>query len=82
VSDRTVHAKYLDEEEIVRYDRAGKWYIELPGLGVRRRVGVREAAQRAREIEEFGGVIMRGRLGGAAFDRLVAASAPVREQQP
>jgi hypothetical protein len=73
MNDRTVHASYLNEEEIVRYNRAGKWYIELPLLRMRRHVKIAEAVQRAVELSEMSGVIYFRRPGGSDFDRLVRA---------
>lgn len=74
MADRTVHAIHPSGEQIVRYDRAGKWYIELvpPSVDAPRRkhVGVREAARRARELREQGGEILVGLHGGQMFDRL------------
>ena len=70
--DRQVHA-LLDDEQIVRYDRAGKWYIEFspPRGRSARHVTVREAARRAVEMKEQGGTIFTDRPGGGSFDRAV-----------
>jgi len=75
VSDRTVHAGY-DGMEIVRYDRAGKWYLEPTDPRLRRqRVGVREAARSARwGCEHANGWIQFRLPGGGAFDKAAAAS--------
>lgn len=67
--DRRIHAAN-DHAEVVRYDKAGKWYIEprdktLP----RQRVSVAHAARYALWLYENGGVIKQGIPGGAAFDR-------------
>lgn len=72
--DRRVHAEY-GEEQIVRYDRAGKWYIEFSPARMRpaRHVTVRAAACRAVELQEAGGVIHFGVPGGGSFDRAVVA---------
>ena len=79
MADRTVHAS-IDGGgiEIVRYDRAGKWYIEIaadygrPGLPAERfHVGVREAASRAHALRERGGVVNFGLPGGRSFDIMV-----------
>ena len=70
MSDRTVHGRYGDSE-IVRYDRAGAWYIEHksgPKAGKRRRLTVSEAADWIISDEWWN----RGLAGGAVFDRLVA----------
>lgn len=71
-ADRQVHA-VLDDEQIVRYDRAGKWFIEFspPRMRPARHVTVREAARRAVEMKEEGGTIFFGRSGGGSFDRAV-----------
>ena len=79
MDDRRVHASYDNGGiEIVRYDRSGKWYVELaenfgrPGLPRERfHVGINEAARRAIDLEQRGGVIHTGIPGGKAFDRLV-----------
>lgn len=66
--DRTVHAR-SGELEIVRYDRAGKWYVEFdpPRMRPAFRVSLREAASLAvdRRAEVF-----FGKPGGGSFDRL------------
>jgi hypothetical protein len=68
VTDRQVHAEFAAltgaRIEVVRYDRAGKWYFEGPNG--RRRVPVREAAARA-----VHGRVYFGRSGGRQFDHLV-----------
>ncbi len=74
MSDRTVHASYPGME-IVRYDRAGKWYFEpLDSSLPRQKVTVREAAHQAvwaTEHFESAGRIFWDRKGGSRFDRLV-----------
>ncbi len=72
--DRRVHAHWVDEEEIVRYDRSGKWYIELPLLKMRKNVTIAEAVTRAFELEEGGGKIMLDLPGGGRFDHLVESN--------
>lgn len=68
-SDRTVHAS-ISGAEIVRYDRAGKWYLE-PTIGRRQHITLREAALKARYWEQnVAGAIFFGRSGGSAFDRI------------
>lgn len=62
---RTVHGLTVFGNEIVRYDRAGKWYVENI-IGTRRHVTVREAARAAKHGRAF-----LGRHGGAAFDKWV-----------
>lgn len=67
--DRTVHAEN-DQVAIVRYDRAGKWYMEpkQPGRS-RRHVGVGSAAAEAAKTPDM--TIHFGLPGGQAFDRRV-----------
>lgn len=73
--DRTVHARQADyphEWEIVRYERAGKWFIEYKhgSLIPCRHIGVGEAARLAVEAGAF---VYFNRPGGAVFDRKVRA---------
>lgn len=63
--DRTVHGTDATGAEIVRYNRARKWYIEPKG-GKRRQVSLTEAAQAAAD-----GKAPLGRYGGTAFDARV-----------
>ena len=77
--DRRVHARW-GSIELVRYDKAGKWYVEIPenygrhGLPAERlHVTLEEAAERALNWSERKGVIYTGVPGGQAFDRLVQA---------
>jgi hypothetical protein len=75
MSDRMIHAA-AGEMEIVRYNRAGKWYVEYssPRMRPSRHVGVNEAARLAVELERDGrGCIYLGVSGGSAFDRKVKA---------
>jgi len=62
--NRTVHALLTDGTEIVRYDRAGKWYVEQPD-GYRRLLTLTEATQFVVHRREW----LPGRIGGSAFDR-------------
>lgn len=71
-NDRTVHGLTRDGREIVRYDRAGRWYIESQGS--RQRVRVVEAAIEARDGQWF-----EGRCGGMAFDAMVRRARYGRE---
>lgn len=71
--DRTVHAQYKDME-IVRYDRAGKWYLEptLPGLR-RQHVSIKVAVQSAKwGMENAGGSWYPGLHGGSTFDGMMS----------
>ena len=74
VPDRTVHAYLADGSEIVRYERAGKWFHEGPG--VRRRVTLGEAAELAATP---GTLLLPGGPGGAVFDNRVLR---LKERQP
>jgi len=66
-SDRTVHARTSDGGEVVRYDRAGKWYVEWPGrMRPRRLVTLREAVELA-----VAGQPLLGQAGGKSFDAKV-----------
>ena len=69
-ADRTVHAR-IGEQEIVRYDRAGKWWVEYspPRMRSARRVTLAEAVRLAREGLESGeGQVFLRKPGGGAFD--------------
>lgn len=72
---RNVHAERDDGTQIVRYERAGKWYAEFLG-GVmkipRKALTIAAASQQAVEWERIGGIIHLGRPGGGAFDAKVA----------
>jgi hypothetical protein len=72
--DRTVHASN-SEAEVVRYDRAGKWYIEPRDPSLQRQhVTVKQAAQYAVWMaENANGVIHSGVPGGGSFDRAINA---------
>jgi hypothetical protein len=72
MDDRTIHAE-LDDEKVVRYDRAGKWWIEYEPVQLRpgRHIRIDHAALRAYQMEQEGGTIYLGKPGGSAFDRLV-----------
>jgi hypothetical protein len=69
MADRTVHASYSGME-IVRYDRAGKWYLEPTDPTLQRRqVSIDQAVAAARLASE--GNVFLGRPGGTAFDKKV-----------
>ena len=75
--DRRVHARSA-LDEVVRYERAGKWFLEVahdsePKESVR--VSVREAAAEALRIVATGGTIYLGLPGGTVFDRIVRGHA-------
>jgi hypothetical protein len=70
-SDRTVHAEN-DDLEVVRYDRAGKWFIEPKNRALMlpaQHITVREAIDTALWMKEHGGKIHFGQQGGGSFDR-------------
>lgn len=71
MDDRQVHASHPDGREVVRYNRAGKWYIERPAWPRyrRRHVDVGEAVRLARLIYAQGGIWYEGQPGGKVFDR-------------
>lgn len=65
MADRTVLARFSqDGTEVVRYDRAGKYYLESPTE--RRRVNLLHAVARTMW---GGGEVFLGKPGGSAFDR-------------
>lgn len=74
MSNRRVHASGWGEE-VVRYDRQGKWYIELvppsPDAPLRKAIPIREAVQRAIELRDQGGTIHLGVPGGNRFDSMI-----------
>lgn len=73
--DRTVHASNPDEE-LVRYDRAGKWYVEPVDGSRRRHVGINEAVRIAVGWSRSGnGVIFTGLHGGSMFEAKVLSEA-------
>jgi hypothetical protein len=65
--DRQVHGYTTDGAAIVRYDRAGKWWVEPEG-GKRRPVKLDEAAALA-----AAGRALLNRYGGTRFDATVRA---------
>lgn len=75
MTDRTVHATYPGLE-VVRYDKAGKWYLEPLDKSLRRQAVTLEGAVRAAVygVKDSTGEVYFGRRGGAAFDRKVKAA--------
>lgn len=78
--DRRVHAKVFvpashgrsgEVAEIVRYDRAGKWYYESPTQ--RRKITIDEAVQ----FIDRDSKVFFGKPGGSTFDRKVRATGRV-----
>lgn len=85
-TERVVHAA-AQQVEVVRYDRAGEWWIEhAPGRMIpARRVKVAEAVDVALDLATpldlggpWGGRVYQGRWGGRTFDRLVKRRAAER----
>ncbi len=63
--DRQVHATMLDGGELVRYNRAGKWYVEYPTLPLpRKAVSLMGAVSVAVDL---GATVHPNRPGGTAF---------------
>lgn len=71
MDDRRVHAS-TDKVEVVRYDRAGRWYIEWKDGSKRQRSSITEAVQMAVDL---GATHHEGVPGGGAFDRKYHAAA-------
>lgn len=69
-NDRTVHGLTINGDEIVRYDRAGKWYIEHTDGRRRHPVSVSTAAGMARAGTWYG-----KKPGGKLFDAIVRREA-------
>jgi hypothetical protein len=75
-SDRTVHGTLATGVgQIVRYDRASKWYVEWPD-GQRRHISLGEAVRLAVAGRPF-----YGRPGGMRFDVEVRRTLAVKERQ-
>jgi hypothetical protein len=68
-TDRTVHARLIDGTEVVRYDRAGKWYLEHQGIGSRIPVNLNSAVIAA--TSNPANVIYSRVPGGTQFDAAV-----------
>lgn len=68
--DRTVHARRHDGAEVVRYDRAGRWYVEWPPGSMKGcvRVSVSKAARLAAADDAE---VFFGQPGGRSFDAAV-----------
>jgi hypothetical protein len=64
--DRTVHAVLADGGEVVRYDRAGKWFLEYPytRMIAARRLSLKQAVQHATSPDA---TVHLGRRGGTRF---------------
>ena len=72
-TDRTVHAQQ-GHVEIVRYERAGKWYREWSGG--RSCIPLTEAVENAIAMATSGGTVHYGRSGGVQFDKRVRDALP------
>lgn len=70
MDDRIVHGLTEQRHEIVRYDRAGKWYVEYPDNRATQ-VSLAEAVRLATRPKA---TAYCGRPGGLAFSRQVIAS--------
>lgn len=72
MADRTVHAAY-DGMEIVRYDRAGKWYFEPTDQSLKRqKVSLMDAAEQAVwGVDYANGEVFFDKPGGNTFDMRV-----------
>ena len=67
-TDRTVHAVHPDGDAIVRYDRAGKWFLEEVD-GRRHPLQIPTAVDAAvRWVRHEDGTIRYGLPGGTVFD--------------
>ena len=66
-NDRRVHGRAADGTEVVRYDRAGKWWIE-DADGSRRPLSLAGAVDVMRQPQS---IWYPGVLGGRAFDARV-----------
>jgi len=65
--DRVVHGLTETGAEIVRYERAGKWYAEPTDGGKRSKVTITRAVELA-----IAGTVFPNRAGGQAFNAKVA----------
>ncbi len=75
MTDRTVHA-FGDTGEVVRYERAGKWYFELPDdlndPEPRELLTLDQAVAKAVWLERYdSGRIIYNQPGGRLFDKRV-----------
>jgi hypothetical protein len=77
-TDRRIHARTPGGWLIVRYDRAGKWYAELPGRA-RRPLSLAEAV---REATAIGAFVYLGVSGGSTFDARVKRASESRQVDP
>lgn len=72
MQDRIVHATSDDGLELVRYDKAGKWYIEpLDKSLPRQKVTIYEAVTVAIHWEKHYGSVVYDQPGGNRFNQLI-----------
>jgi hypothetical protein len=79
MEERIVHATSGDTPrgELVRYDKAGKWYIEWPGRNLpRQQVTINQAVETAIYWWYNGGSPHFDRDGGARFNTLLRKRVP------
>lgn len=69
-TDRVVHARSKSGDEIVRYDKAGKWWLERAD-GTRAPLKLPTAVSEAIEFSKTGGTIFENRYGGTMFEAKV-----------
>lgn len=69
LTDRTVHAE-SDVLEVVRYDRAGKWYLEQKNSDNRQYATLRQAVRAAKWCRRSGGSVYLDLPGGGRFDAM------------
>lgn len=84
-SDRRVHAWTPDGAEVVRYERAGKWYLEHPPATGKERTSLTlaGAVQHALAAHRGGGRVFLRRPGGGQFDtRFLAATTSRSHTRP
>lgn len=67
VIDRRVHATSAAGDEVVRYDRAGRWWLERAD-GTRAPLRLTTAVAEAIVFARTGGRVHLGLLGGRQFD--------------
>ena len=80
--DRAIHTRTPDDRLIVRYDRAGKWFVEsansealIPAWQITLRQAVELATQE-------GSHIYFGVPGGRAFDAAVKKAVAMNQEDP
>jgi hypothetical protein len=79
MDDRRIHARDYSGVEIVRYDRAGKWYAEQDGH--RSHISVSKAVAVARYLlDNDRGEVFFGLPGGAMFDAKVRLASDEAER--